>query len=130
MITTTSLLVGIGLISGYFIGLVGIGAGVIMIPMLLYAGFTIQQAVAAGLFLQLIPHSLPAVYMYYKTNNFLFWESLILVVGSTVGTLIGAYQASHGWLTKRTLYIILFTLMMISSGYVFYKHIWWGDDKV
>ena len=85
MITTTSLLVGIGLISGYFIGLVGIGAGVIMIPMLLYAGFTIQQAVAAGLFLQLIPQSLPAVYMYYKTNNFLFWESLILVGGSTVG---------------------------------------------
>lgn len=129
MISPTALLIAIGLVSGYFIGLVGIGAGVIMIPMLLYAGFTLQQAVAAGLFLQLIPQSLPAVYMYYKTNNFLFWESLILVVGSTVGTLLGAYQSSHGWLSKRTLYIILFTLMVVSSVYVFYKHIWWSGEE-
>ena len=129
MISPTTLLIAIGLVSGYFIGLVGIGAGVIMIPMLLYAGFTLQQAVAAGLFLQLIPQSLPAVYMYYKTNNFLFWESLILVVGSTVGTLLGAYQSSHGWLSKRTLYIILFTLMVVSSAYVFYKHIWWSGEE-
>lgn len=129
MITTVYLLVAIGLVSGYFIGLVGIGAGVIMIPMLLYAGFTIQQAVAAGLFLQLIPQSLPAVYMYYKTNNFLFWESLVLVGGSTIGTLIGSYQSSHGWLSKRTLYLILFTLMVLSSGYVFYRHIWNAGEE-
>lgn len=128
MIAAVYLLVAIGLVSGYFIGLVGIGAGVIMIPMLLYAGFTIQQAVAAGLFLQLIPQSLPAVYLYYKTNNFLFWESLVLVLGSMVGTLVGAYQSSHAWLSKRSLYIILFTLMMISSTYVFFKHIWRGEE--
>ena len=124
MITTTATLIGIGILSGYFIGLVGIGAGVIMIPMLLYIGFTIQQAVAAGLFLQLIPQSLPAVYMYYKTNNFLLWESIVIVFGSMVGTLFGAYQSSHGWISKRTIYLILFSLMVLSSAYVFYKHIW------
>ena len=129
MISSATLLIAIGLVSGYFIGLVGIGAGVIMIPMLLYAGFTLHQAVATGLFLQLIPQSLPAVYMYYKTSKFLLWESLVLVVGSTVGTLLGAYQSSHGWVSKRTLYMILFTLMMVSSGYVFYKHIWWSGEE-
>ena len=128
MITSISALVGIGIVSGYFIGLVGIGAGVIMIPMLLYTGFTLQQAVAAGLFLQLIPQSLPAVYMYYKTNNFLFWESLVLVFGSLAGTLVGAYQASHGWLSRKTLYVILFILMMISSVYVLLRHIIWAEE--
>ena len=124
MITPAIALVAIGLLSGYFIGLVGIGAGVIMIPMLMYSGFTIQQAVAAGLFLQLIPQSLPAVYMYYKTNHFLFWESLVLVVGSLIGTLIGAYQSSHRWISDRSIYIILFVLMVLSSAYVFVKHVW------
>lgn len=127
--STIATLTVIGLVSGYFIGLVGIGAGVIMIPMLLYAGFTIQQAVAAGLFLQLIPQSLPAVYMYYKTDNLLVWESIVLVVGSLLGTLVGAYQSTHNWITKRSLYIILFVLMVASSAYIFCRHIWWGEDE-
>jgi uncharacterized membrane protein YfcA len=123
MITSAAALIAIGLLSGYFIGLVGIGAGVIMIPLLMYTGFSVQQAVAAGLFLQLIPQSLPAVYMYYKTNNFLFWESLVLVLGSLVGTLVGAYQSSHRWISDRALYIILFVLMVLSSVYVLVKHV-------
>ena len=48
----------VGIISGFFIGLVGIGAGVIVIPGLTMAGLTVKQAVTTGLLLQAIPLSL------------------------------------------------------------------------
>ena len=121
--TTAVSIICIGLFSGYFIGLVGIGAGVIMIPLLLYNGFTIQQAVASGLFLQLIPQTLPSLYLYYKSNHFLLWESVALAVGSLIGTLLGSYYATNGYLTQKQLYGVLCVLLIITSIYIFYKHI-------
>lgn len=122
-ITTTISILCIGVFSGYFIGLVGIGAGVVMIPLLLYNGFTIQQAVASGLFLQLIPQTLPSLYMYYKSNHFLLWESVALAVGSLIGTMIGSYYATNGFITQKQLYIILCVLLTITVIYIYYKHI-------
>lgn len=49
-------------VSGLAIGTVGIGAGVLFIPLLAFYGIPIK--VAVGLALQLIPQSLPG--FYYK----------------------------------------------------------------
>ena len=45
----------IGIISGFFVGLIGIGSGVIAIPGLTMAGLNIKQAITTGLFLQAVP---------------------------------------------------------------------------
>ena len=121
--TTAISICAIGVFSGYFIGLVGIGAGVVMIPLLLYNGFTIQQAVASGLFLQLVPQTLPSLYMYYKTNHFLLWESVALAVGSLIGTCIGSYCATKGYITQKQLYIILCALLMVTAVYIYCTHV-------
>ena len=51
----------IGLFTGISIGIVGIGAGVLLIPLLTYFGVSIKTAVATGLALQLVPQSLPGL---------------------------------------------------------------------
>lgn len=117
-------LLTVGLVSGFFIGIVGIGAGVIVIPLLVGLGFSIKEAVAAGLFMQLLPQSLPALYMYHKANHLRLIESFILLFGSTIGMIIGAMQSTRNMFSERILYIILFILMMISTIYIFFRHVW------
>ena len=123
-------LVPIGLLVGYFVGIVGIGAGVILMPMLLAYGFTLTQAVAAGLFLQVVPQSLPGLWVYWKHGEVRMWECIVLAVASALGMLGGAWMANKGWLSKRTLYWILFTLMALSTAYVFCRYLWLGIGDV
>ena len=53
-----------GIISGFFIGLIGIGSGVIAIPALTMSGLNIKQAITTGLFLQAVPQTLPGFWLY------------------------------------------------------------------
>ena len=94
-------LVPIGLLVGYFVGIVGIGAGVILMPLLLGYGFTLTQAVAAGLFLQVVPQSLPGLWVYWKHGEVRLWECVVLAVASALGMFGGAWMANKGWLSKR-----------------------------
>jgi uncharacterized membrane protein YfcA len=108
----------VGVLAGYFIGLVGIGAGVIMIPLLVVNGFTLEQAVAAGLMLQLVPQSLPAIYVYWKNNHVLVRECVLLIVTSMLGMFLGACHTNSGWLSKRCLYVILVAILAATGVYV------------
>ena len=54
----------IGVLSGVSMGIIGVGAGMITIPLLLYTGLSVQQAVATSLIIQLLPQSLPGCLLY------------------------------------------------------------------
>ena len=123
MLATTTLAI-IGIIVGYFVGIVGIGAGVLLMPLLLWHVFTLAEAVAAGLFLQVVPQSLPALYVYYTNNNLKLWECIVLALGSALGMYFGAWVTNLELLSKRTLYCILCGLMTASTAYVFYNYVW------
>ena len=47
-------------------GSIGIGAGLITMPLLIYGGLTIKQSVAAVMVMQLLPQSIPGVINYKK----------------------------------------------------------------
>lgn len=121
MLATTAL-VAIGVVTGYCVGIVGIGAGVLLMPLLLAYGFTLPQAVAAGLFLQVVPQSLPALRVYWQEVR--LWECVVLAVGSMIGMFVGAAMATRGWLSKRTLHLTLVGLMAASTAYVMCKYVW------
>lgn len=108
----------IGFISGLAIGTVGIGAGVLFIPLLAFYGIPIKVAVAVGLALQLIPQSLPGFYLYYKGGyvNFplIFW----CMIGSTIGITLGAYGSAFGRMTELWTYRILFFILLGSLFYI------------
>jgi uncharacterized membrane protein YfcA len=81
----------IGLAVGILVGFMGVGGGVILIPLLVY-GMHMQQHMAQGtsLFLQLPPLGLGALLMYWKRGK------VDVVVGAicALGILLGGYFGS------------------------------------
>ena len=91
-IQTVVLLMFIGLIAGILSGLIGIGGGIIMVPMLLILGFSQQQAQGTSLAALLPPVTLFAVINYHKAG-FIDWRyaiiiSLVFVIGGYFGSKI------------------------------------------
>lgn len=117
----------IGIITGISIGLVGIGAGVLFIPFLVFYGLPIKSAIAVGLALQLVPQSLPGFYLYYK-EGFVNWFVIFwTLIGSTIGILIGSYLSTMGYVTERDIYKILFIIMVATSIHIGHKA--FGKEK-
>jgi len=113
----------IGILTGFTIGLMGIGAGVIMIPLLIYNGMNITQAIAIGLFLQVIPQTIPALIMHYKNNTLPIKEAIIITISSILGTYIGTYILINKIIPLRYIYFILSSLLSLVSYYIFFKFV-------
>lgn len=82
----------IGLVAGVLSGLIGIGGGIIMVPMLLLLGFSQQQAQGTSLAALLPPVTILAVLNYHKAG-FIDWRyailiSLVFVIGGYFGSKI------------------------------------------
>lgn len=114
----------IGIISGFFIGLVGIGAGVIVVPGLTLAGMTIKQAVTTGLFLQAIPQTLPGFFLFRKKGHFELGPTLVVLLGSLIGVFAGAYIHYEEAISDRNVYLTLSALLFLSGVHVFYRNVW------
>ena len=81
----------IGLVSGAFSGLLGIGGGIIIIPALIYI-FKMSQQNAQGttLALMVLPIGLLAAITYYKAGHVNLTVALLVALGFFFGGLIGA----------------------------------------
>lgn len=92
--TTIIMLALIGILAGILSGLVGVGGGIIMVPMMvLLLGFTQHQAQGTSLAVLLIPVTGVAVYNYYK-QGFINWEfALIIAAFFLVGSYFGSKLA-------------------------------------
>jgi len=90
-ITTCIILIVIGLLAGILSGLVGVGGGILMIPLLImFLGLTQHQAQGTALFAMLPPIGILAAMNYYK-EGFVKWEyavvmALTFVVGGYFGS--------------------------------------------
>lgn len=99
-----------GLAVGVFSGLVGVGGGVIAVPLLVYA-FGMDQKMAQGTSLMMLlgPTGIFAIMEYYRAGNVNLKVGLLLAVG----VLIGAYFGGHWAQTlssvglRRTFAVIL-----------------------
>ena len=90
-ITTCFILIVIGLLAGILSGLVGVGGGILMIPLLImFLGLTQHEAQGTSLFAMLPPIGILAAMNYYKAG-FVKWEyaaviALTFVVGGYFGS--------------------------------------------
>jgi uncharacterized membrane protein YfcA len=83
-------LAAIGVVGGVLSGLLGVGGGVIMVPLLvMWAGFGQREAHALSLG-AIIPISLAGIATYGVAGQIRFWDAVALAVGATVGARIGA----------------------------------------
>ena len=90
-ITTCIILIVIGVLAGILSGLVGVGGGILMIPLLIiFLGLTQHEAQGTALFAMLPPIGILAAMNYYK-EGFVKWEyaaviALTFVVGGYFGS--------------------------------------------
>ena len=90
-ISTFIILIVIGLLAGILSGLVGVGGGIIMIPLLIILlGLTQHQAQGTALFAMLPPIGILAAINYYK-QGFVKWEYAAVIAFTFV---IGGYFGS------------------------------------
>jgi uncharacterized membrane protein YfcA len=113
-ITTIFILIIIGLLGGFLSGLMGVGGGIIMIPMLIFfLGFSQQQAQGTSLAVLAVPVTALAAYQYYKEGN-IHWEyALIMAVCFVAGGFLGSKLAIT--LDQKTLQRIFGVVMLIIS---------------
>lgn len=90
-ISTFIILIVIGLLAGILSGLVGVGGGIIMIPLLIILlGLTQHQAQGTALFAMLPPIGILAAINYYK-EGYVKWEYAVVIALTFV---VGGYLGS------------------------------------
>jgi uncharacterized membrane protein YfcA len=108
-------LLAIGLGGGLLSGLLGVGGGVVMVPLLvLWAGYAQRDAHATSLG-AIIPISIAGIATYGVAGKVQWWDAVALAAGSIVGASIGA-----GWLTRidERLLKVIFGLFLVGVAAV------------
>lgn len=92
--TTVLILLTVGLVAGFLSGLVGIGGGLIIIPVLVYfLQYSQQQAQGTVLFMFLLPISILGVINYYKAGYVEYKTALIMAITFIIGGYYGSRLA-------------------------------------
>ena len=103
-------LLAIGLGGGLLSGLLGVGGGIVMVPLLvLWAGYSQRDAHAMSLG-AIIPISIAGIATYGVAGEVRYWQALGLAAGSIVGARIGAGFLAR--IDERLLKIIFGTFLV------------------
>ena len=110
----TLLPVFLGFFAGILTGIMGIGGGVVLVPMMVLL-LGVQQHLAQGIsMLVIIPTVLVAIFKLRKSRLFQFRLALLLAAGSMLGSLVSSnlVQQIDGAVLKR-----IFGILVIYSSY-------------
>ena len=122
----------IGALSGISMGVIGVGAGMLTIPLLLYSGLTLHESVGISLIMQLLPQSLPGVILYYKEGSITITTASIamfVVIGSLIGIYLGSYLVHNNYINLKFMYGSLASLLIGSGLYIIYIYLL-NDEKI
>ena len=113
-ITTCIILIVIGLLAGILSGLVGVGGGILMIPLLImFLGLTQHQAQGTALFAMLPPIGILAAMNYYK-EGFVKWEyAAVIALAFVVGGYFGSKLSIN--LPDQTVRRVFGVIMLIGA---------------
>ncbi len=90
-LTTFLVLMTIGLLAGVASGFIGIGGGIIVVPMLIFfLGLTQHEAQGTSLALMLPPIGILACYNYYKTGNLNINYAIVIAIFFVAGGYFGS----------------------------------------
>lgn len=88
------MMIGLGVVVGIGASFSGLGGGFIMVPLLLFMGYTAQKAVGTS-FLAIMIISVSALVAHNKFANVDYKAGILLGVGGIVGAQIGAYLVQY-----------------------------------
>lgn len=113
-ITTLLILLCIGLAAGILSGLVGVGGGIIMVPLLLWIGLSQHEAQGTSLAVLSIPVTAIAALNYYK-QGYVDWKyALIIAVFFVVGAFLGSKIAVS--IDQKILKKIFGVILLLVAG--------------
>lgn len=88
--TELALIVGIGLITGFLSGLLGVGGGVVMVP-LMGLGLGMEQHLAQGIsMVVIVPTSLVAIWQLHKKKLVDYRAAGLFAAGAIAGALLSS----------------------------------------
>ena len=111
------LLILVGLVAGSLIGIIGIGAGIIMVPGMIYlGGLSFQEAVGITLLMQTLPVGIAGAYQYWEKGLLPLIPASMIALGMLLGISAGGYIATGGYLNERILRILFGIVAIITGG--------------
>jgi len=109
----------VGLVAGYFSGLIGIGGGVIIVPALvLLFGFNEHTAQGTTLALLIPPIGILAVISYYQKGYVDIKTAIIICIGFVIGGFIGGKMAVG--ITETTLRKVFAVVLILLGAKMFF----------
>jgi len=111
-------IIGSGVIVGIGAAFSGLGGGFLMVPILLYLGFSAQKAVGTS-FLGILVISISALIAHNKLANIDYKYGILLGIGGIIGAQIGARLVEH---VSTDNFKKIFAVVLIGlAGYLFFK---------
>jgi uncharacterized membrane protein YfcA len=97
-------LVVLGLVSGVFVGMFGIGGGAVMVPaMVLLLGLDQKLASGTSLAAQILPIGLFGAAVYYQNGNINIKYALLIGIGLVIGAFFGAKFTNMQSISSETI---------------------------
>ncbi len=112
LLAASGVLVGIG---GAFTGL---GGGFLMVPLLIFLGFTAQKSVGTS-FVAILTISISALFAHNKLANIDYRAGLLLGIGGVIGAQIGARLVEH--VSTANFKKIFAVVLLGLAFYMFFK---------
>ena len=121
-LVTALVVVSIGLAIGAISGMIGIGGGVLVIPVLMI-GFGFSQAKANGTSMAMLlpPIGLFAVLSYGRAGNVEWRFASLLAVGFAAGAYFGAKLVNSGKINPTTLRVLFAMLLLYIAARVLFR---------
>ena len=118
MSPNTLVLVASGIVVGIAAAFTGLGGGFVMVPLLLFLGFTAQRAVGTS-FLAILLISISAVLAHNKLQNIDYKVAIFLGLGGVIGAQVGARLVEH---VSTGQFRRLFAVVLVGLAvYLFFK---------
>jgi len=100
-----------GVATGFIAGFFGVGGGMVLIPMLLFAGFSMKNAIAISI-LQMVFTSIFGTFLNAKKNKTILKDGLFLGFGGFAGGLFSGYIIS--FLSNEELKYLFITIVALA----------------
>ena len=114
-IQTILSLILIGILAGILSGLVGVGGGIIMVPLLvMFFSFNQHEAQGTSLAVLAVPVTAVAVFNYYKEGQLNLKYAAIIAVFFVVGSIVGSKFALT--LDQKVLKKIFAVVLVVIAG--------------
>lgn len=118
MDSNMAIMAAFGIIVGIGASFSGLGGGFLMVPLLLFMGYSAQKSVGTS-FLAILVISISALFAHNKLSNIDYKAGILLGIGGIVGAQIGARLVEH--VSTASFKKIFSGILVALAAYLFFK---------